>query len=211
MKLSLSEAATVLGKSERQIRYLIKRGEVRASKQDGKWSIQAEDLPLNDAQRAALGERVEAAREAFDKGLAPAEKAAAPQSRGAYSVTQLAAFEAGREIYRELVAGLGHEHVAAQELFRALAALARGCHAFQSSAKAARYVEAREAAATAAAHLWVLPEAHALGSAEFGRRIEQELIPKIARLVATHERRVDKARFDRFGSALVPGRFAAEA
>ena len=114
MKLTLSETATVLGKSERQIRYLIKRGELQAAKEGSKWCLRSEDLPLTDAQRAALSRRVDAAREAFDKGLRPAAKAAdASDGRRAYSVTQLAAFEVGRQIHQDLVGALGSEHLAA--------------------------------------------------------------------------------------------------
>ena len=58
MELSLSEVATVLGKSERQVRYLIKTERLKASKQGGRWSIHSEDLPLTAEQREILSKRV---------------------------------------------------------------------------------------------------------------------------------------------------------
>jgi len=37
MKMSLAEAATVLGKSERQTRYMIQQKELKARKVSGRW------------------------------------------------------------------------------------------------------------------------------------------------------------------------------
>ncbi len=50
MKLSLSEAARLLNQSERQVRYLIRQGKLRARKADGRWIIRREDLPLSEGQ-----------------------------------------------------------------------------------------------------------------------------------------------------------------
>jgi excisionase family DNA binding protein len=80
MRLSLSEAATVLGKSERQIRYLIKSGHLTASKEGGQWRVT--DLLLTEGQRRSLAERLGAARAAFDKGDGGGREMPAPQ-RGA--------------------------------------------------------------------------------------------------------------------------------
>ena len=206
MQLSLSEVATVLGKSERQVRYLIKQGQVTAKKQKGRWVVQSEALPLSDPQRERLAARVDTAREAFERGLEPSVKASDRKGARSYSVKDLVAFQAGEAIFRELVTAVGPADPARAALFSAMALLARGCHSFQPATKIARYVEAREAAATAVTHL-MLSSGGAEGKLEpLALRIEQELIPKIARLVATHERRSRRTQFERFGSALSPAR-----
>jgi excisionase family DNA binding protein len=45
--LSLAEAATVLGKSERQVRYMINNGRLKAVKIGGSWVVESSDLPLD--------------------------------------------------------------------------------------------------------------------------------------------------------------------
>jgi excisionase family DNA binding protein len=53
MHLTLEEAAQRLGKTVRQVRYLIQTGALRADKSSGRWRIDAADLPLSEPQRAA--------------------------------------------------------------------------------------------------------------------------------------------------------------
>jgi excisionase family DNA binding protein len=57
MQLSLQQAAERLGKSVRQVRYLIQTGALPAQKSGGRWLIAAADLPLSEGQRAALERR----------------------------------------------------------------------------------------------------------------------------------------------------------
>ncbi len=51
MKLSLSQAAECLGKTRRQIRYMIQQGHLDARKEGGRWVVDSEHLPLSDAQQ----------------------------------------------------------------------------------------------------------------------------------------------------------------
>ncbi len=212
MKLSIAETATVLGKSERQVRYLIRTGRLAAKKQKGRWKIESADLPLSDAERQALVERSQTARDAFEKGLEPLVKAARPAeekaksdadaAKRAYSVVDLFAFQAGEAIYRDLTSEISAEEPAARQLFEALALLTRGCHCYHPKEKASRFSEARELAATAVAGLLLQGGEKAEGRRAFAQRIEQELIPKVAGLVASYEKRSRHGRFDRFGSAV---------
>ncbi len=211
MKLSIAEAATVLGRSQRQVRYLIQTGRLAAKKRQGRWSIDSADLPLSDAERQALVERSQVARDAFEQGLEPLVKAArtapekpageAADAKRGYSVTDLRAFQAGAEIYRDVRRQLSPEDPAAGQLFEALALLTRGCHCYHPKEKASRFSEARELAATAVASLLLFGDEQADGRSKLARRIEQELIPKVAGLVASYEKRSRHGRFDRFGSA----------
>ncbi len=215
MKLSIAETATLLGKSERQVRYLIKTRRLEAAKEGSRWRIDSADLPLSDAQRQALAERSQVARQAFEKGLEPVAKAALPSPSGgagseetkrSYSVTDLFAFQAGEVIYREVTGELGRDEPAARQLFETLSLLSRGCHSYHPRDKASRFNEARELAATAVAELLLHDGGEAEARRAWAQRIEQELIPKLAGLVASHEKRSRKSRFDRFGSAVSPGR-----
>ncbi len=54
MQLTLQEAAVRLGKSVRQVRYLINSGQISAQKLGGRWFVQSSDLPLSQGQNALL-------------------------------------------------------------------------------------------------------------------------------------------------------------
>lgn len=197
MKLALSEAATLLGKSPRQVRYLIKTGRLEAEKDGGQWQIDSSALTLSDDQRQALEARSQAAREAFEKGLEPATKAAG--EKAGYSVTDMTAFQAGQSIYTELRGLANSDEAAVRHLFTALASLTRGCHCFHPADKARRFTEARESAADAVTELLLHGDEEQ--RRDLARRVEQELIPKLAGLVASQEKRSRRHRFDRFGSS----------
>ena len=198
MKLSLSEAATVLGRSERQIRYLIKTGRLRAGKDGGQWRIESADLPLTEAQRRSLADRLGQAREAFDKSVEAVTKVAGEEERRRYSVVDLAAFQAGAALYRELRNELAEDDPACRCLSSALTAVVCGFHNYQPSDKARRFSEARESAASAVASLLLRGGKHQA----LGERVEQELIPRLSGLVASSERRAKSSRFESFGSAV---------
>lgn len=94
MKFSIAEAATRLGKSERQVRILIQKGRLTATKADGKWTIDEGDLPVSPAATQAAEVRAEVARDALERAVAPA-------TRGKFfSVTDLLAYRTGVELCR---------------------------------------------------------------------------------------------------------------
>ncbi|MBF0434632.1 MAG: hypothetical protein HQL77_04585 [Magnetococcales bacterium] len=219
MYLSLTEAAIVLGKTPRQVRYLIKNGMLKAKKEKGCWVIDNGDLPLSTAQRQAMARRAETAQNAMAEATAPLQKAASLESAPAeakttdgekekkpYSVTDLRAFTLGAEIYREMDNDLGRENPARLCLFDALKKLCRGCHAFQPPQKEARFTEAREAAADAVAILLLEGEAHDPQRMLLANRIETELIPKLAALAAGQEKRARKKQHGSL-SGFFPGTF----
>ena len=115
------------------------------------------------------------------------------------------AFQAGEALYREVTAALGDDDPACRRLSAALALVARGCHSFHPADKVRRFTEAREEAATAVAELLLRGEAGDEGRRSLARRIEEELIPKLSGLIAAHEKRGRRSRFDRFGSSVSPG------
>ncbi|MBF0131691.1 MAG: hypothetical protein HQL75_03780 [Magnetococcales bacterium] len=205
MNLSLTEAAIVLGKTPRQVRYLIKNGTLKAKKEKGCWVIDNADLPLSAAQRQAVARRAETAQNAMAEATEPLRKAASPapspaetktadgeKEKKVYSVTDLKAFTLGADICRALETHLGREDSARLCLFEALKKLCRGCHAFQPPQKEARFTEAREAAADAVAILLLEGDADDPQRTTLARRIETELIPKLAALAAGQEKRARK-------------------
>ncbi len=51
MQLSVTNVATVLGKSSRQVRYMIQQGQLKAVREGKGWRIDADSLPLGEAER----------------------------------------------------------------------------------------------------------------------------------------------------------------
>jgi hypothetical protein len=199
MELSLTEAAHLLGKTERQIRYLLRNGSLRGRKDGPRWLVDRDSLPLTEAQRAQLQQRVQAAETAFQRAVAPAKKAT--DERRPFSVSDLDAFRIGIELLAIL--RQQQRHPAAELLATCLGEVGCGCHAFESRTKQRHFTAARDAAARAVVALWIggsgtdgPAPAVAVAPADVAARLEAELIPKLSGLVAAQERRSQRGRFD---------------
>lgn len=181
MQLTIEQAAVKLGKSPRQIRYLIRQGELPASKQGNMWFIDGAALALAPEQQELESRKVENLRAAVEDALAPGRPA-----RRRYSLRDLKAFQLALPIYREATSALGPEHAACAALRRGFEQLARGCHRFQHADKAAAYREARDAFSQAACELALadLPAAQALLDP-----LEQELMAAVVGLLRRTEDR----------------------
>jgi len=209
MDLTISEAATLLGRSPRQLRYLIRQGKLEARKKGTRWVIASDDLPLTEEQRANIKGRINDVRHHLEQAITPLEKGAEPSDKEKketkqFSVTDFRAFQAGESIYRKMTESLSRDDETCRSLFEALCYLIQGCHAFHPKDKSAKFAAARESAAVSIAHLLLQcrAETEAIESnKKLAQRIEQELIPKLSRLIATHERRSRKTRFASFGSS----------
>jgi excisionase family DNA binding protein len=181
MHLTLEEAAQRLGKTVRQVRYLIQTGALRADKSSGRWRIDAADLPLSEPQRAAVGRREHALRDAVERGLG---LDGPPPDR--YSVRDLKAFQIALPLYRQGVELLGADHAAVAALRLALVQLAQGCHRFDHEDKANAYRAGRDAASLAVCELVLTGR----GEAEpLIRSIEQDLMAAFSGLLRRLERR----------------------
>jgi excisionase family DNA binding protein len=146
MQLGIEEAAKRLGKSARQMRYLIQTGQLPAKKTGGRWLIEAQDLPLSEKQRAAIDRREKALRGAVERGLGLGE-----ETPRRYSVRDLKAFQIALPLYRQACELLGAEHAAVNALRESLVVLSRGCHRYAHDDKADAYRNARDAASLASA------------------------------------------------------------
>ncbi len=183
MLLTIEQAATRLGKSARQIRYLIQSERLPAKKMAGRWVIEATDLPLSVDQHKALERKERQLRAAVEQGLGlPEERKRAPR----YSVRDLKAFQIALPLQQRAVELLGADHAASQALRAVLENLSRGCHRFARQDKAQAYREAREAASLAVCELVLCSseEADALVTA-----IEQDLMAALGGLIRRLERK----------------------
>lgn len=186
MELTLEEAATRLGKSPRQVRYMIRHKRISARKAAGRWLVDVDALPRSPGQMEAARRKEAALRAAVDEALSLPE----PRSGARYSLRNLKAFQIGLPLYERATAELGAEHVAALQLRAALGQLARGCHRFEPQHKAEAYRAAREHASVAVCELLLCrgerPDALAA-------TVEVELLTAIAGLL----RRADRGRPER--------------
>ncbi len=179
MQLTLEEAATKLGKSVRQIRYLVKEGRLSAKKVAGRWFVELEDAPKTHSQRGVEQRKQERLRAVVDDALE-----LKPSDTQRYSVMDLKAFQLGLPLYRQADELLGEQHRATQALRQALEHLARGCHRYDKDEKAAAYRTARDSASLAVCELLITGGV----ASSLVRSIEQELMAALAGLL----RRLDR-------------------
>jgi hypothetical protein len=183
MQLTIKEAAARLGKSPRQVRYLILTQRLPARKLGGTWVLDSEDLPLSTGQEQALNRRERQLRSAVERAL---ELPTGEERAARYSVRDLKAFQIALPIHRSAVERLGSQHAAAASLQRVLEQLACGCHRFDRSDKATAYRAARDAASLAVCELVLLGRTE---TDDLVTSIEQELMSALAGLLRRVERR----------------------
>jgi excisionase family DNA binding protein len=186
VQLTLQQAATKLGKTSRQIRYMIQTGKLQATKSGASWRINSDALPLSERQVEAAMVKEQRTRAALEDALEP--KGA---RRRRYSFRDLRAAKVAVPLLQAATEALGADHSAVQSMKHALKQLARGCHRYRREDKVAAYRAARDEASNSACELVIDGGAAAL---EFVDHIEQELMPAIAGLVRRCERQREPAR-----------------
>ena len=147
MKLTLEQTATRLGKTQRQVLYMIRQGKLSAEKIAGRWFIDATDLPVSERQQTVK----ERQQHHFQGVLEDALELDNTKRR--YSVRDLKAFQITLPLYRAVCAAFAEDHPAARALRRTLEFLARGCHRFERKDKVDAYRAAREEASLAVCEL----------------------------------------------------------
>lgn len=177
MDHTLKEAATLTGKSVRQLRYLLKQGHLKARKVGGQWVISDADLPRSEAQEYARRRRQERAMQIAEEVLQPPQKT--------YSVTDLRAFETARSLFGETTALFSESHQVPTLLRDAMLELCCGCHAYHHRQKASHFKQAREHLCHATVYLFLDAKGESLG-----HRLEQDLLSAVAGLI----RRVEGKR-----------------
>ncbi len=186
MELSLTDAARLLNKTPRQVRYLIRQGKLAATKVNGRWRLQSEALPLSESQLRSKARQAEALRETLDEALGPSGRLAGRR----YSVRDLQAFSAARQLWARLVDTLGEAHEATRALRAALVALGQGCHRFHDRDKREAFAAAREHAAQAAVVALLSDVEGVEGLVD---SLEEEVLAANSGLVRRAERRAGRA------------------
>ena len=69
MEITVTEAATLLGRSARTVRAQVARGELPGIKRGGQWFVNRAALPLTEAQRATLQRKAQGLRDALEDAL----------------------------------------------------------------------------------------------------------------------------------------------
>ncbi|MBL9008149.1 MAG: helix-turn-helix domain-containing protein [Myxococcales bacterium] len=183
MELSLEDAATQLGKSVRQVRYLVKLGRLPSRKVAGRYLVTippsggppCEEPAPSSAPRARAQQRKHSAlRAAVEDALD------LPPQQRRYSLRDLKAFQVGLPLYQQALDRLGPEHGACRALRQLLEYLSRGCHRVDSADKAEAYRAARDAASQAVCELLLFP---GTGSEALVDGIEQDLMAALAGLL----------------------------
>lgn len=183
MELSIQQAADRLGKTPRQIDYMIRTGRLKAKKNGGRWSIASEEPPLSQGRQQSAARKQDQLRASVEQALDIEPDTPAK----CYSIRDLKAFQIALPLHRQAVSALGAEHPATQSLKRVLEHLTYGCHRFERSDKADAYRTARDQASLAVCEL-VLAESEAADQRI--HEIEQDLMAAMAGLI----RRVDRRR-----------------
>ena len=180
MQLTLNETAARLGKSVRQIRYMITQNRLPAQRDGKRWLVNEDDLPESAAQNRVGKKRRQRFERKSEHNLAPP-----PQGDSkSYSVLQLRAFNLTAPIYHRAVDIFGPEHRVVEHLEESLLSLATGCHRFGRSDKAAAYHEARDLAARAICLAILTEDPDAI---EIAEAIEQDFMPALAGLLRRNE------------------------
>ncbi len=109
MHLTVDQAAERLGKSRRQLRYLIKSKRLPARKFAGRWVIDSKDLQLSEGQTRAVERRERQLRAVVEEGLGLPD---AGERRPRYSVRDLKAFQIALPIHTRAAKDLGEDHPA---------------------------------------------------------------------------------------------------
>lgn len=184
MELTVTEAATLLGRSRRTVRAQLVRGELKGRKRGGQWRIRKADLPETAAEIAESQDRVGALRDALEDGIPRAVK----KKIGAIPLHDLDVFALGRSVLFEMrAAELDGLADARASLADALRALAAGHHRFDRDAKLEALRRARDGVSETITRLLLLDGATDT-IAPWVVRLEAEALPRLAGLIRWAER-----------------------
>jgi hypothetical protein len=103
MKLSAREAATVLGRNLRTVRAQLARGKIAGVKENGRWVVRREDLPLTEPQRRSLQAKADRLRRTVEDALPP--RLARRRGERSRTLVDLDAFRLGAELLAEVRSG----------------------------------------------------------------------------------------------------------
>jgi len=179
MKLTLGQAATALGKTRRQLVYLIEQGRLPAEKVGGRWYLDSVVLERDPATARRLDIKNAMLKDAVEDALLPSGK------QRHYSLKDIKAFQIAHPLYQGLRQRSGAPDLATAHLHECLRQLAQGCHRYGRAEKTRAYQAARDAASLAVLELMLLQDRDLEGTID---ALEQDLMPAIAGLLGRLDR-----------------------
>ncbi len=184
MQLSLEQATALLGKTRRQVLYMIEHKRLPAQKVGGRWVIERDDLHIDaDIQQRASQQQA--------RFKAVIEEALLPGKERRYTLRDLKAVQLAMSIYQQLAAGGGALDKATAHMRQCLDHLAVGCYRYDRQEKTVSYRAARDAASLAAMELLLCATAEQ--ATPLLAALEQDVMPAFAGLLRRSERRVGSA------------------
>ena len=69
MQLTLDQAAARLGKSRRQVVYMIRQNRLAAKKTEGRWTIDADNLPIDETRQPSIDRKEREFKNAVETAL----------------------------------------------------------------------------------------------------------------------------------------------
>lgn len=178
MQLSLNQAAELLGKTRRQVMYMIEQGQLPGQKVGGRWMLDRDDLGLDEETERRSDAKQARFRQAVDDAL---------KTKGKdryYSLADLHVVPTATSVYQTLLGNGERWQKAAEHMRECLDHIAVGCHRFHKPEKADAYRAARDAASLAAMEIWLQKDQ---SKSESLKKIEQELMPALNDLLCCNE------------------------
>lgn len=155
MKLTVKEAAALLGKPPRTVRHLAQRGKLPAERVGGRWVFDRDALVQADPDQAAA--RAGEVQRLADHVQAAVQAVTPPgptRRRDFYSVRDVGAFKVASAVLAQVQAADDPLLAGAADALRdTLHRLADGFHQYQPELKVARLIDARAACCAAIAEL----------------------------------------------------------
>ena len=178
MSLSIKEAAELLGKTRRQVAYMIDQGELPAKKSGGRWVIERDDLNVDESRQQHVRQKRAKFKAVIEETVIPGKQP--------YTVRDLKAVQLAMPIYRQLIERGADGEKAALHMRECLDQLGIGCYRYDRQEKTLAYRAARDAASRAVIELLLSQGADT--SEPLLDTIERELMPAMAGLLRRSER-----------------------
>ena len=74
MQLSIQQTASILGKTRRQLLYMIEQGKLPAKKVGGRWVVERDDLRLDPEQQQRASQKEARFKDVIEEALAPGKE-----------------------------------------------------------------------------------------------------------------------------------------
>lgn len=161
MELRIEEAAKLLGKSARQIRYMIETKRLPARREGKTWKIRKEDLPLTEGQERAKERKEEKVKNIAEEILGKQSKSLGQdiiEKRMHYALKNQSSFTLSQEAYQRAKLIFGDTHYISKVLKRGLLYITLAWYEYASAQRIIWLQQARLRMCKALTELLTIPE-----------------------------------------------------